>query len=114
VGTISNLKDWLSRRTLPDLAPVTVSAFGFTVGETLVTWQTVSEIWGYKADRVTTDEAFLEFTAGGISVPVSEEQPGFLELETAMISAFPSTATWRQSVLVPAFAHNRTLLYRRA
>jgi hypothetical protein len=76
VGTISNLNDWLSRKSQPDIPPVAVSAFGFTLGETLVTWQTVSEIWGYKVDRLTTDEAFLEFTAGGLSVSVSEEQPG--------------------------------------
>jgi hypothetical protein len=114
VGTISNLKDWLTRKSQPDTPPVAVGAFGFTLGETLVTWQTVSEIWGYKVDRLTSDEAFLEFTAGGLSVSVSEEQPGFLDLEVAMISAFPSTATWRQTVLVPAFARSRTLLYRRA
>jgi hypothetical protein len=114
VASISDLKDWLSRKSQPDLPSVTVSALGFTVGEVFVTWQTVSEIWGYKADRLTTDEAFLEFTAGGLSLPISEEQPGFLELEAAMISAFPTTATWRQTVLQPAFARSRTLLYRRA
>ena len=84
------------------------------IGQTFVAWQTVAEIWGYQVDRLTTAEAFLEFSAGGLSIPVSEEQPGILALEVAMIAAFPSTAAWRQTVLAPACAHNRTLLYRRA
>jgi hypothetical protein len=98
----------------PDLPPVTADAFGFTIGQRFVAWQTVSEIWGYKADRLTTDEAFLEFASGGRSISVSEEQPGFHALETAMIAAFPGTSAWRQAVLEPPFARNGTLLYRRA
>ena len=113
MGTISNLKDWLARRSQPELPPVTVGAFGFTVGSAFVAWQNVSEVWGYKADRLTTDEVFLEFAAGGLTIEVSEEQPSFLDLEAAMIAVFPTTSTWRQAVLSPAFARSRTLLYRR-
>src|SRR5687768_18221866 len=104
----------LSRRFKPDLPPVAATALGFTVGPTFFAWQTVAEIWGYKVDRITTDEAFLEFSSSGQSISVSEEQPGFDQLESAMFTAFPSTATWRQAVLQPAFDPCRTLLYRRA
>jgi hypothetical protein len=114
VGTISNLMDWMSRRSGQARSPVTVSAFGLTSGESFVAWQTISEIWGYKVDLVTSDEAVLEFVGGGMSIPVSEEQPGFEALEAAMIAAFPATSAWREAVLLPAFARNRTLLYRRA
>jgi hypothetical protein len=114
VGTISNLIERLSRRSKPDLSPIVVSAFGFTVGQVFVPWQTVAEIWGYKVDLLTTDEAFLEFSSNGQSISVSEEQPGFDQLESAMVAAFPATAIWRQAVLQPAFDRCRTLLYRRA
>lgn len=114
MATLLNLKDWLARKSRPDAVPVTVSMFGFTVGQTFVAWQTVSEIWGFKADRITTDEAILEFSTGGQTVSVGEAQPGFLELEAAMIAACPATSEWRQALLAPAFAHDRTLLYRRA
>lgn len=93
---------------------VTVSKLGFTSGDAFVAWQTVSEIWSYKADLVTVDEAVLEFVAGGVSISVGEDQPGFEALESAMIAAFPATSAWREAVLPPAFARNRTLLYRRA
>ena len=94
--------------------PVAVTASGFAVGSTAVAWSTVSEIWGYKIDLVTTDEAFVQFSFNGQTLSVSEEQPGFDELESAMVAAFPSTAKWREAVLQPAFDPSRTLLYRRA
>ena len=95
-------------------APIELTAFGFAVGSSAVVWQSVCEIWGYKVDLLTTDEAYIEFVFAGQSLAVSEEAPGFEALESAMVSAFPSTATWREAVLQPAFAANRTLLYRRA
>lgn len=112
MGTLSSLMDRLTRK--PELPPVSVTPFGFTVAESFFPWQTVSEIRGYKIDRLTTDEAFLEFLSGDRTVSVSEEQPGFGQLESAMIAAFPATASWRQAVLQPAFDPCRTLLYRRA
>ena len=114
MGTISNLMERFSRRSQPDLPPVVVSTFGFTVGPVFVAWQTISEIWGYKVDLLTTDEAFLEFSSSGQCISVSEEQPGFDQLESAMVAAFPATARWRHAVLQPAFDRSRTLLYRRA
>ena len=91
-----------------------VTASGFTVGTTSVAWNSVSEIWGYKIDLITTDEAFLQFSFEGQAIAVSEEHPGFSGLESAMVAAFPSTADWRETVLHPAFDPCRTLLYRRA
>jgi hypothetical protein len=107
VGTISDLIERLSRRSKPDLSPVVVSAFGFTVGPIYVPWQTIAEISGYKIDLLTTD-------VNGQSISVSEEQPGFDQLESAIFAAFPVTARWRQAVLQPAFDRCHTVLYRRA
>ncbi|MGO4549534.1 hypothetical protein AB4059_00300 [Lysobacter sp. 2RAF19] len=100
-----------SRRSEPGLPPIAVNASAFTVGPTSVAWQTVSEIWAYKIDLLTTDEAFLEFSFNGQTISVSEEQPGFDLLESEMIAAFPATADWRQHVLLPVFESCRTLLY---
>lgn len=114
MGTITSLIDRIARaRGRPDPCPVLVTAFGFALGEHAVAWQTVSEIWGYKMDRITTDEGFLEFVAGDKRIAVSEELPGFSAFEKAMIAVFPSTAQWRGDVLQPPFAPNLTLLYRR-
>ncbi|MBF6023128.1 hypothetical protein IU514_03705 [Lysobacter niastensis] len=112
MGTITNLFDWLSRRSSARPA-IVLTAIGFSAGDGHVAWQSVAEIWGCKADRCTTDEAFLEFVAAGQRITISEEQPGFEVFERAMIAAFPATAAWRDAVLMPPFAANRTLLYRR-
>lgn len=120
MGTILELKNRFLRGSKPVLPPVTVTAYGFCVGPDYVAWQSIAEIrtnkeaCAYKVDRLTTDEAFLEFIFGvGQGIRVSEEQPGFGELETAMIAAFPATADWRQAMLMPPSAHNHTLLFRR-
>lgn len=107
------LKNRFLRGPTP-LPPVKVTAFGFCVGPDHVAWPSIAEIYACKVDRLTTEEAFLEFVFGvGQDIRVSEEQPGFGELEAAMIAAFPATADWRQALLVPPPAHHRTLLFRR-
>lgn len=93
---------------------VVITASGFAVGSVAVAWSTVSEVWAYKIDLVTTDEAFLQFLFDGQSISVSEEQPGFDNLAAAMAAVFPSTAGWRGAVLQPPFDSSRRLLYRRA
>ena len=114
MGTILERKNRFLRVSRPALPPVKVTAFGFCVGPDHVAWPSVAEIRAYKMDRHTTDEAFLEFIFGaGQGIRVSEEQPGFNELEAAMIAAFPTTADWRQAVVMPPFAHDFTLLFRR-
>ena len=113
VGTISNLKEWLARKSRTASPPVVVGAFGFSVGSDFVAWQTLSEIWVCKTELVTADEAVLEFVAGGLTLRACESQPGFPSLEAAMIGVFPSTAAWREAISVTPPC-NRTLLYRRA
>jgi hypothetical protein len=114
MGTILERKNRFLRGSRPALSPVKVTAFGFCVGPDHVAWQSVAEIHACKMDRLTTDKAFLEFIFGaGQGIRVNEEQPGFDELEAAMIAAFPTTADWRQAVLMPPFAHDFTLLFRR-
>ena len=106
--------NWFRRPALESLQPIQLHGAGFSVGSVTVAWSDVSEISAYKLDRLTTDEAVLEFVVGlGERVGDSEEQAGFGALEAAITSAFPSTAIWRTLVLQPAFARNYTVLYRR-
>jgi hypothetical protein len=114
MGTISHFKDWLQRRNqAAERPPVSVNAHGFVVGGTFVPWQAVSDIRAWKVDSTTTCEALLEFAFAGQCMQVSEGQVGFAELETAMMCVFPSTANWRDAMLLAPSAGNPALLYRR-
>jgi hypothetical protein len=90
-----------------------VTAHGFAVGMTFVPWQSVSQIRAFRTDLGRVDEVFLAFHFADRCLHLSEEQTGFQALEAAMIAAFPTTAGWREAVLLPAFAHNETVLFRR-
>ena len=103
MATISSLLQRLSRKSKAE-ASVKVTAFGFTVGSDVIAWQSVSEIWGYKVDLLTTDEAFIEFVAAGQSFAVSEEAMGFEALESAMsrLSLLPRLGVrWCCTLLLP-------------
>ena len=114
MDTFHRLKDFFRRRAPAPPQPIKLHGSGFSVGSVNVAWSDVSEISAYMSDRLTTDEAFLEFAFGsGERVAISEEQPGFGALEVAIARIFPTTATWRSLVLQPAFARNYTVLYRR-
>ncbi|GAB2615336.1 hypothetical protein GCM10027191_09060 [Novilysobacter erysipheiresistens] len=114
VDTLRRLKYFLMRRAAASPQSIGLHGSGFSVGNANVAWSDVSEITAYKLDRLTTDEAILEFAFGsGERVAVGEDQPGFGALETAMTSVFPAAAAWRALVLQPAFARNYTVLYRR-
>ena len=111
MATILELKNRFLRSNSA-LPPIQLTAFGFCVGPDSVAWPSVAEIFACKGDRLTHD-ACLEFVFGvGQGIRVSEEQPGFGELEAAMIAAFPATADWRQALPMPC-VHQRTLLFRR-
>ena len=114
MDTLRRLKDFLERRAAASLQPIELHGSGFSVGSVNIAWSDVFEISAYKLDRLTTDEAILEFAFGpGERVAVSEEQPGFGALEAAIARVFPTTTTWRNLVLQPAFARNYVVLYRR-
>jgi|GEM_PF-1360581 len=113
MGTITSLLERISRaRGQSDRCAIVVSAFGFSVGERSVAWQTVHEIWGYRIDLPTEGQAFLEFVVGSDRIVVCEQQPGFVALQAAVCAVFPSTVHWCGSAPQTARAGDRTLLYR--
>ena len=80
-----------------------------------IAWSDVVEINAYKLDNLTYDEAIMEFVlSSGLRVRISEDHPDFILLEEVLFEQFPSTSSWRQSVLLPPFEANYTNLYRRA
>lgn len=113
MATVTHLKDWLSRKSRPPSLPVEVGPFGFIVDGSFIAWQTVSEIWAYTPDTIATGETSLGFVAGGQCLSICERQPGFADLEVAMVAAFPVAADWRRQVVAPRSRVNRILLYRR-
>jgi hypothetical protein len=111
VSLVGKIKDALARRHLGD-PPIELRDDGFVVGGHFTAWNGITEIRAYKIDLLTFDELRLVFESGADNwVEVSEQQPGFSDVEGAMVARFPSTAEWRSRILQPAFATNETVLY---
>jgi hypothetical protein len=111
VSLVDKIKDALDRRHLGD-PPIELRDDGFLVGGHFTTWADVTEIRAYKIDLLTFDEIRLVFESGAENwVEISEEQPGFSEVASAMVIRFPSTYDWRSRIAQPAFATNETVLY---
>jgi hypothetical protein len=115
MGTVASLLERITRASgHRGRCAVVVSGFGFALGARTVAWQAVCEIWAYKVDLASADEAFLEFVVGADRFVVGEGQYGFDPLAAAMTAVFPSTGDWRDLLVRPPFARNRILLYRRS
>lgn len=77
-------------------------------------WDHVDEIRTFKRDLGTYDDIRLAFAAGGSWYEIGEDVKGFGRLSDAMREHFPSIpAGWYGDVMLPAFATNERVLYRR-
>lgn len=94
--------------------PIILESSGFRSGDAITAWSDVLEIAAFKQDKLTWDDVWFQFKTATGFVLVCEEQPGFAQFEAAVIALFPSTASWREQVIQPAFAENFTVLYQRA
>jgi hypothetical protein len=114
VKLLSKIRQHLDRRAIASSPPISVSANGFSVESSFVTWADIQGIRAYKRDLITTDEVCFVFALkSGLELTVTEEQPGFKELVVSLSQEFPSTVGWRSHVIKPAFAPNHTVLFRR-
>lgn len=100
----------------------TLDSEGFSILETdtsaiifTVRWDSVRAIRMYKRDLFSYDMICLGFQLNDKSwVEVWERSDGFLEVGERMREVFPGiSAEWYSEVMLPAFATNDTLLYRR-
>lgn len=94
---------------------------GFAIAErdkTLVrvAWSEIREVFAYKEDLFSYDVICLGFRVSedGTFWKVSEEVVGYKELIAVLPHRFPGIRTdWFAEVALPAFALNRTTLWRR-
>lgn len=78
-------------------------------------WNDIQEIVAFKRDLFTTDLVCFSFLTSDGSFEVNEEVPGFSSLESALEKELPGfDNTWRYKVIKPAFAPNRTVIYRKS
>jgi hypothetical protein len=98
-----------------------VSSEGFRVGSAesrLVSWSSIRRISTYKIDLVTTDDIrlLIEYDAAlaVMEVELSEEQPGFHQLKSAVENHFDFPIGWWEAVMKPPFEANQSVLYVRA
>jgi hypothetical protein len=75
----------------------------------------ITEIAIYKRDEVVNDLICCDiFTADGCVRTVHEEMVGFDEMIAAFERLSGFAADWRETVVLPAFAENRRVVFRRA
>ena len=82
--------------------------------EKLFRWEDVEEIRTFKLDCFTVDDIRLAVRAEGLWHEFSEGCPGFFALTNGMRTAFPCIPEkWYWEVMLPPFATNERVLYRR-
>lgn len=77
-------------------------------------WSDIKEIIAYKVDLFTIDDVRFGFRTTGKDeyYIISEDYTGFLELEKALTINLPRfDNTWRETVILPAFATNLCTIY---
>jgi hypothetical protein len=97
---------------------------GFCVSENrqeiFVCYGAIDTIHAYKLDRITEDTicflvSYHDLSDGSLrSLEINEDMPGFGTLAASFLqrlSGFDSH--WREKVIKPAFAENRTLIFAR-
>ncbi len=86
-------------------------------GTDTVSLEEIKTIFAYKLDEITTDLVCCDIVTGvgdGEQIrTIHEELPGF-DVAMARLEALPAfNQMWRDDVLLPPFATNRTTIYSR-
>jgi hypothetical protein len=115
---VDKIRDRLSGKTLK--RNVRFDAEGFAVvpfekPAVCVRWVDVQEVFGLKHDLFSIDEICLCFQidATGRYVWVGEDDGGFVEFRAEAERRFGIDPVWFTKIMQPAFAENRTTLWRR-
>lgn len=68
----------------------------------------------YKADLITIDQLRLDIEFRGLTLPISEDTPGFFQFIVKTKEVFPTIAKdWDLKIIHPAFEANVTVIYER-
>ncbi len=92
--------------------------YGFRVTENLklteINWMDIQEITAYKVDLYTVDEIRIAIASDKSNITISEETPGYFVFKETIKNIFPdSDKDWEHRVIMPAFAENLTIIYKR-
>jgi hypothetical protein len=100
-----------------------ITDLGFLIVEnnqtfTKIDWSEIIEIIAFKKDLLTTDLICFEFKTSSakevVYFVIHEEMVGFDKLADHLKLILPGfNANWRQLVVLPPFASNSNLIYRR-
>jgi hypothetical protein len=82
-------------------------------GVTNYNWSDIETIFGFKEDRLTTDEICMDiFFSDKASIRLTESTPGWYQFNSRLGNALPTVSeNWDTSVVQPPFATNMTLLF---
>ena len=115
------MRKGISDRLTRASASVAVFDSGFVLHEGSrevgrIRWDDIRRVEAYKRDSVTYDVVCLSVVtdAAGDEWELNDELLGFWDVANAMPAALPGfDARWQESVVKPAFAANRRVLFTR-
>lgn len=82
-------------------------------GLTSYNWSSIDTIFGFKEDRITTDEICMDiFFNDNTIICLTESTPGWYQFNDRLSKAIPSVPiNWDGMIAQPPFATNMTLLF---
>lgn len=88
--------------------------FQFSDGPQKILWSEIERMTAYKVDLITIDQLRLDIDFRGLTLPISEETPGFFQFIVKTKEAFPTIAKdWDLKIIHRAFEANETVIYER-
>jgi hypothetical protein len=98
------------------MSSIALTTEGFTLPDGEIAWANVAEIVAWKHDDLTTDLLCFDVTnvTTGTVVTLTEDFDGFWEFAKACEARLPGFKNgWQETVLKPAFAESRQVLFKR-
>lgn len=106
---------WKKKKPL-ELIELIKGGFKIIVGSksTLIKWNSIEKLIGYKVDQLTIDEICLQIEFNNEIEIVTEEYNGWREFINELLSQFPMiNKKWEGIIAKPAFERNETELFNK-
>lgn len=83
--------------------------------DTTILWSSIDQINAYKIDLMTTDEICLDILANGSVYTITESTAGYFRFVNTMQQQLVNVKeNWEESVILPPFETQFTMLYTRS
>jgi hypothetical protein len=108
-------KKWKKKKTI-ELIELIKNGFKITIGSksTIIKWNSIEKLIGYKVDQLTIDEICLEIKFSSGTVLATEEYNGWRVFINELLTQFPTiNKKWEEIIAKPAFERNETELYNK-